>query len=467
MSRSRPITAVMVAVLTFGLGFLGCEKDTEELPTRNEQTFQLTHMGSVGNSLTAGFVNGGLEKTGQIAGFANLLSQVMTGREMQMPLVDSPGLGSESGKTPLFVNEDGDLIREPLTLPPQDLLLNLTYPVPYDNLGIPGATTHQILTTLFAEEVGNPMFDLILRNAALPSGGTAIQELERIKPDIITAWSGNNEILGGALSGSPQSVDPQAPGYVVPLADFQEAFRTLCDRIEALQPKIVALANIPPITDIPYTRFFGTGSIPGINRWIMEEDLDDDGDPVQLVLLHAPISGCPECFLPSCQFNPATPCDTIPANATLTVSEVQLITSAIDAYNAFLADEVASRGWALVDINAAFRALPRNPNVQELNVAFPWQVDPISGTGKQNHYSAFTLDGVHPSEKGQAHVANKFLEAINATYGTSYPMVDEDTVQNIAGFERAPSATKSDTGFRITPDARSGLWAMVEMMQAR
>lgn len=467
MSRCRPVTFVAVMILALGIGFLGCELDTQEPPVRTEQTYQGTYMGSVGNSLTAGFMSGGLEKAGQIASFPNHLSKVILGREMQMPIVDTPGLGSESGMTPLFINESGDLTREPLTVNPLDLLLNLTYPAPYDNLGIPGATTHQILTTLFADEVGNPMFDLILRNAALPSGGTAIEELERLSPDIITAWAGNNEILGGALSGSPQSDDPQAPGYVVPLADYQQDFRALCDRIAALQPKMVAIANIPPITDIPYTRFFGTGSIPGINRWIMEEDLDDDGDPVQLVLLHAPISDCPGCFLPSCQFDPATPCDTIPANATLTVAETELVTNAIADYNAFLAAEVASRGWALVDIHEAFLALPRSPNVQELNVAFAWQVDPLSGIGEQNHFSAFTLDGIHPSEKGHAHVANLFLQAFNETYETSYPLIDEEAVVNVSGFERAPVAAKSDNGINITQEGRRGLRVMVEMMQGR
>ena len=31
----------------------------------------------------------------------------------------------------------------------------------------------------------------------------------------------------------------------------------------------------------------------------------------------------------------------------------------------------------------------------------------------------FSLDGVHPSPRGYAYIANKFLEAINATYGSN------------------------------------------------
>jgi lysophospholipase L1-like esterase len=32
----------------------------------------------------------------------------------------------------------------------------------------------------------------------------------------------------------------------------------------------------------------------------------------------------------------------------------------------------------------------------------------------------FSLDGVHPSPRGYALIANKFFEAINATYGSNF-----------------------------------------------
>jgi lysophospholipase L1-like esterase len=418
-----------------GLGVLtlGCELDQIEYPVRDESTFQIMHLGSLGDSFTAGFMSGGIEKTGQLACFANLLSKVMTGREMSLPLVDYPGIGSESGMTPLFVDETGDIIRDPLTVEPTDLALNLTYPAPYDNLGVPGSITRNLYETL---EGG--LFDLILRNVALPGGGTCLVQMGRLSPDIITAWSGNGEILGGVLDGNPQSDDPQAPAYVFPVEVFQTDFTEFCDRIEALNPKMVALANIPPFTYFPYARFFGTGSLPGINRWTMAEDLDGDDDPVSLVLLTAPIKACPECYLPSCEFNPATPCDTIPPEATLTVAERTLVEDAIAAYNAFIEEQADARGWALADVHAAFMALSGDDEDEPLNRAFPWLINPISGIGTKNDYSAFTLDGAHPSEKGHAYVANQFLAAFNDTYGTDYPLVDLADVENLAGFERAP-----------------------------
>jgi GDSL-like Lipase/Acylhydrolase len=451
----------------------GCELDETNPVERTEGPIPGSKMGVLGNSLSAGFQNGGLEETGQNASFTNLLSQAMTGRSLQMPLVGAPGLGSESGMTPLFVDADGDITRDALTVGALQLAKNLTYHLPYDNLGVPGFTTRQMLDKMSAlDEVkpDNPFTDLILRNSALPGSGSAMRQLERITPEIITIWTGNNEILGGALSGSPQSADPAAPGFIVPAAAFEPDFIRLCDRVEALEPEMVAVANVPPIASIPYTRFFGTGSIPGINRWAMEEDFDGDGDDVQLVLLTAPLSDCIGCYLPSCVFDPSSPCDSIPAANTLTFSEVALINDTIDEYNQIIAREAAARGWALVDINTFFQILPNTPADAPINVAFPWQVNPISGVGTQNTNSAFTLDGVHPSEKGHVEVANQFLTAINGVYGTEYAMLDVDAATNVAGFEQVLGksvTTASSTLPRITPEARGTLTSMAEMMRAR
>ncbi len=473
----RRLVVLGVGVLGLGLGAAGCELDETDLPTRNDSTFQQTHLGALGNSLTAGFQNGGLEQKGQLACFANRLSQVMTGRSLMMPLIGEPGLGSESGMTPLFVDTDGGIKREPLPSPDPTSLIDpriLTYPLPYDNLGVPGATTKQILFKESAADAikpDNPFFDLILRNSGLPATGPAIEHMQRLKPDILTVWTGNNEILGGALSGSPQSTDPTAPGFIVPAAAFEADFLALVDSIETIGADIVAIANVPPITAIPFTRFFSTGSIPGVNRWSMEEDLDGDSDDVELVLLTAPLSDCIQCYLPgSCGLLNPPDCRTLPANTTLTTAEVQLINDTVAAYNAIIAREATAHGWALVDINSEFQNLPTTPTAEPINVAFPWQVNPISGEGTQNTASAFTLDGVHPSERGHAVVANLFLDAINATYGTDYAHVDVASVENVAGFERIPAAGKlrvATDGVQITPEAREGLRAMTAMLKAR
>jgi lysophospholipase L1-like esterase len=41
----------------------------------------------------------------------------------------------------------------------------------------------------------------------------------------------------------------------------------------------------------------------------------------------------------------------------------------------------------------------------------------------------FSLDGIHPSARGYAYIANQFLKAIEATYGSSIPEVNPGNYQ--------------------------------------
>ncbi|WP_395063345.1 G-D-S-L family lipolytic protein, partial [Flavobacterium sp.] len=94
---------------------------------------------------------------------------------------------------------------------------------------------------------------------------------------------------------------------------------------------------------------------------------------------------------------------------TLTASETAEVKTATDAYNASIRALATAKGLAFVDANATL--------VQVANGG-------ISGGGfnvTSNYVSGggFSLDGVHPSPRGYALIANKFLEAINTTYGSN------------------------------------------------
>lgn len=44
---------------------------------------------------------------------------------------------------------------------------------------------------------------------------------------------------------------------------------------------------------------------------------------------------------------------------------------------------------------------------------------------------AFSLDGVHPNNRGYAILANDFIDAINNTYGAAVPKVDVASYRNV------------------------------------
>lgn len=97
-------------------------------------------------------------------------------------------------------------------------------------------------------------------------------------------------------------------------------------------------------------------------------------------------------------------------NTTLTASETAEVKVATDAYNATILALATSNNLAFVDANATLNQVANGG---------------ISGNGYTliSTYvtgGAFSLDGVHPSPRGYALIANKFMEAINLKYGSNF-----------------------------------------------
>ncbi len=90
-------------------------------------------------------------------------------------------------------------------------------------------------------------------------------------------------------------------------------------------------------------------------------------------------------------------------------SEVQDVITATDAYNATIQAAATANNLAIVNAKEIMRSLSTTgitANTFTLTTAF--------ATG-----GAFSLDGVHPSPRGYALIANKFIEAINEKYGSN------------------------------------------------
>jgi lysophospholipase L1-like esterase len=101
-------------------------------------------------------------------------------------------------------------------------------------------------------------------------------------------------------------------------------------------------------------------------------------------------------------------------NTTLTATETAEVKIATDAFNASIQALASSKGLAFVDANAILNQVATGGIV-------------VSGYTMTSTYvtgNAFSLDGVHPSPKGYALIANKFLEAINAKYGSNFKGVN-------------------------------------------
>ena len=517
MRKTTILLALGLLGLTAVVGLWGCAPDNPaapEVPLVQGDARLARPVVSIGNSLTAGMIGSGLAVTGQLASFPNVLSALvsesLTGAPggvsldppnpvyMQLPVIyagETPtsqqqkGIGSTTtgdGQplTGLFV--DGVSLQITADLLPladvQGWLKNATYPLAYDNLGVPGAYTedaNSATSSANSKKPANSFFDFILRNSQLPPFNTT--QMTQLSshftketivgqdatgapvyaisiPRVITVWLGGNDVLLGATGGNPVvgenvvSAD-EYESYLVPILD-QVA------EMAAVGESQVVLGNMQ--TRLPFFDTLPMGTDVGgtFVAWNTEES-----NVVRVTLnagsLDPPLGAA---YLPS-EYGGT---ETLPSTVTITQDEWDALQKELDAYNQIIRTRHSSRGWAMADINTEFGALPLDPN-QPLNGFFPWADFTGDGIPEQNAGSAYGLDGIHNSEKGYAQIANIFAAALNATYGTSYGSKDVASVTNVAGFEQIlfpPSkAATSFEGPLFTPRGAAALSGLPELVR--
>lgn len=115
----------------------------------------------------------------------------------------------------------------------------------------------------------------------------------------------------------------------------------------------------------------------------------------------------------------------------LTLAEQNEIQTRTNAFNTIIASAVAQNSdrLALFDINAGF---PGNPNTSMGVFADLYGIDGqlgirVEGTTLLPDFSpngVFSTDGIHPNPRGNALLANEFIEVIETAFGSSIPEVN-------------------------------------------
>lgn len=380
---------------------------------------------AIGNSLTAGYMDGGLVESGQRGSYPRLLADAMgAGRDFVQPLITMPGVGSTELDDPDVPDDPEDEVAGvlyfidgggiDLTGPTHvddvpDLLLEKEHPVPYGNLGVPGATIGDVGTALDSDTShtpGNAYFDLVLRN---PDFGDVVMldQAVALGPRLITCWIGNNDILGGASEGEPVVGD-----NVTPTAEFTTLLTTLLDALtngvadrHGHVPAIF-VGNIPSISSAP---FFVPKDLFDVMAFGGQYSIETEEDAVYVLfsaLFYLADGGLPP----------------LPGEHTLDVDEVAVVETAVDEYNAAVDDAVAARDnvW-LYDANAVMSGLEGSPEAKHfLELLGTMTIEEAAAT------TYFSLDGIHPNNRGYGLVANGFMDVINEALGTELQHVDVD-----------------------------------------
>ncbi len=476
-----------LSIFALTLSFIACD-DTEETTVVSNSsdglaltagTANFSKYVSLGNSLTAGFSDGALFIEGQKGSFTNILATKFAdvgGGTFKIPYMnDNVGgfIGGDPSFGPrLYFNGAAPVpVSGTPTTNPTTVLAG-----PFNNMGVPGAKSFHLIANGYGNIAGlltnpktsNPYF---VRFATSPTTSVIADAMAQT-PTFFSLWIGNNDVLAYAMSGGTGAnqtgnLNPATYGMndITDPNVFTNVYNGLVNALTSAGAKGV-VANIPYVSSVP---FFTTVAYnaPGLNaaqvaalnagyaQYNMGLTLANANglisasekaartinfavgqNAVVIVDEYLTTVDIPGVItLP--KYRQTTAADYIvlasggvsaqahlgAGNGTqfpladawvLSKGEVAEIKTATDAYNATISATATAKGLAFVDTNAIMQQIANGgikANGFTVTSAF------VTGGG-------FSLDGVHPSPRGQALIANKFLEAINTKYGSNFKGVD-------------------------------------------
>jgi lysophospholipase L1-like esterase len=458
---NKNIKYLIIALVVSVFYFSGCDEDDVVVtppPPFSPGTADFTMYVSVGNSLTAGFQSNALSERDQTHSFPGMLSKQFQRTSFEQPLILNPGIG---GRLRLL-NLAPTIVTEPSVDPVPASNLNIALQRPYNNLGIPGAILFDMADeTDFVDKSidrENPFFALILRDAAL--GNSVINQAVNLQPTFITAWIGNNDVLGYATSGGTSGTNADGTLPTDPPV-FSFFYNWMLDSLAATGADIV-VGNIPDVSSIPFFTTVGprlSGSVPwgtvaflqaglpatgiiyesstGINLGLpFNVGFADSsavrngailftltgqtyasllGQPTGKYYVDNGIEILPTSGIDTTQafgFHPQNP---FPDAFVLDPAEIIIAKDAVVAFNGIISAEAGSRGIAVVDFNSFLTNLLGSPI-------------PVPGIGVFSSSfitgGTFSYDGVHPSSRGYGIIANEWIRVINQKFGANISPVD-------------------------------------------
>lgn len=246
----------------------------EPPPSGTSGTADFTKYVALGNSLTAGFMDGALYNSGQQNAFPAILAQQFQVEGVGGGAFSLPDINSQNGfNTSLNDGSQPGTIfgRFVLNLITQSIEPTVGEPItPYagdraqlNSFGVPGVRAIDAGVPGYGQ--ANPFFG---RFASAPTA-SLLDDAAQAQGTFFTVWLGSNDVLGWALSGGSApdgEADPEAQSTnsatLTSVASFTEAYQgIIANMLTTPETKGVAI-NIPPVTLLPFFRAVGYNPIP-------------------------------------------------------------------------------------------------------------------------------------------------------------------------------------------------------------
>jgi hypothetical protein len=417
-----------------GLLLLGACKPEIHTPKPVAGSADFSRYISVGNSLTAGYADGGLYLAGQQVSYPSIIGkqmQAVGGGTFTQPLFSTAQANGSGYLSLTGFNADGTPIttavtsnvgiRGQVTVPGfGNVILYTKYSGDINNYGVPGIKLLHITYAPYGNL--NGYFERLLPGNS-PTNSTTYLDFVMAKPfTFFSNWLGNNDALSYATSGGAGDV-------LTDKNTFAYLYNVLITTLTSKGQKGV-VATIPDVTSIPY---FNTITVSAILAGVQKAN-----PAVQALYIKALVSGStytPRAAtasdlivltFPTSKIGQpvATPFGNLPYGLTpytpidnqyvLDEKEIALTEDYVTSYNNTIKTIAAAKGLAIFDAYTFLRNIKQNGLV----------VDGVSVNSNYISGGLFSLDGVHLTPRGYAIVADEFIKAINDKYNSSIPRVN-------------------------------------------
>jgi len=444
-------------------------------------TADFTKFVSVGNSLTAGFTDGALFIKGQEMSIPNLVANkfaMIGGGEFTQPLMNDNIGGLLAGgnviQNPRLYFDGAPKVLD--AVPTTEVFAGV--PGPYNNMGVPGAKTYHLGFSGYGNGAGlgvyaNPYF---VRMASSPAA-TVIGDAVSQQPTFFSMWIGANDVLRYSLNGGDGvdqtgNFDPSTYGDadITDPTVFAGVYSQLADALTGNGAKGVLL-NLPDVTSIPYFTTVPYNPVPldaatvaalngafaqyngGVQQVlagyvaanVITQEMADaeiakrtinfvEGENNAVTIVDEYLMDLSAYGIPNYRHATSDDLLVLPSKSVigtqvngnpqlvngvsvpladkwvLTPNEQTAVQTATDAYNVTIETVATAKDLAFVDINTMMNQLASG------GLLF----DEFNMTNQYALGATFSLDGVHPTERGNAFIANKILMAIDAKYGSNF-----------------------------------------------
>lgn len=403
----KPFLKNFAGLLVGLVTITSCEKQIEEptLVSLSDISIFSKYI-SVGGSLTAGYTNGGLYREGQLASYPNLVAQ-QVGVKFDQALFS---VGQENGTgylatTQINTSLQFDKISDKLAILTTSPLTLAKYSGGVaNNYGVAGLRVSDVNNAGFgnAKTQGfNPFYERILPLGKEETSYTDF--VKESKATFFVASIGEQDLLSYATSGGKSSTT-ETSSFAINIQKFLDAL--LVNNAKGI------LTNIPNVLDLPYFNFYtfqelakGVGTtdifITTGNGIVRAATANDK------ILMEAILNvGKTNTANQKKGFSISYP---LINEEVLDKDEISIIGSRLSDFNGILKLEADKRGIILADMNNLYAQVKSKT----------YTVNGIKFDNSVFTGGFFSLDGLNPSPRGSAVIANEIIRVINENYKNS------------------------------------------------